>query len=251
MPTAIQLLKVLSKPLVKNGPVVLTILGAIGVGGTAVLTSVGTKYAQDAINEEVKLAPDIPLPFKERARIAVPYFIPALIVGGMTIACIVGSHSVGMRRLADVSNAYLISRTAFQEYQDKVRNTYGKNKELAIRDEIAKDHLRAAPSNPGGLVIVGGDGVLFYDSLSKRIFRSNMETVRKAWNDFNLQLRRDVFLDANEWFSMIGLDQTDLGAGIGWDINRSPLELHFSTQMYEEREPCIVLEYVNRPINQW
>jgi hypothetical protein len=96
-------------------------------------------------------------------------------------------------------------------------------------------------------VIVTGKGeTLFYDSLSGRYFKNDMENIRKAQNDFNSELLTEMYKPLNEFYHYISLQDTELGKNLGWDTD-GLLDIHFSAKIASNGVPCIVLEYRLQP----
>ena len=47
-------------------------------------------------------------------------YIPAVITGAMSVACLIGASSVNARRNAALATAYTLSESALKEYQEKI-----------------------------------------------------------------------------------------------------------------------------------
>jgi len=56
-----------------------------------------------------------------------------------------------------------------------------------------------------------------------------------------------MFLTLNELYYALGLAGIALGDQMGWDIDKGMVEINFSTQLTEEGEPCLVLNYSVEP----
>ena len=83
------------------------------------------------------------------------YYVPTAIMGGLTIACIIGANSINLRRNAALAGAYSLTEAALKEYQAKVIETIGDKKEQAIRDDIAKDRVKEHPLGEREVIITG------------------------------------------------------------------------------------------------
>lgn len=232
----------------KESPSILTAFGVVGMVSTTVLAVRATPKALELLESEAyRNKVDIhELEPLEKIKAAWKPYIPSILLGSLTAACILGANSIHLKRNAALASVYSIAAAGLKEYQEKVVETIGEKKELKIRDDIAQDRLDANPLGERELVLAGGDA-LFYDSLSGRYFRSNVETIRKAQNDFNVELMTDMFKSSNDWFDMLDLKHVDMGNAQGWDIDSGLLDVQFSTKLAENNEPCIVLMYSARP----
>jgi hypothetical protein len=170
-------------------------------------------------------------------------YLPALGTGLITVGCIIGANHISSRRNAMLVSLYSLTETAFKEYQEKVVETIGRNKEIAVRDEIAGDHIRANPVSKNDIILTGKGEVLCYDTMSGRYFKSNVDRIKRVENDLNRDLRSEMFMTLNEFYEQLGLDHIALGEGVGWNIDKGYLKIVFSAQVSDTDEPCIVLNY--------
>lgn len=246
MTTVARLSKIAGKFLSDNAPTILTSLAIVGTVTTTVLAVRATPQAirdiWDAESEQTD-----PLTNVEKVKISAKGYIPAAIMGGVTIGCIIGAHGIHNRRQAALISAYSIADAALKEYQTKVIETIGKNKELKVRDDIAKDTLEKNPVGSSEVYITGTGEHLCYDSLSGRYFKSDIETIRKAENDINAEVVNGMYTSQNDFYRKIGLHPVALGEEMGWRTDNM-LDISFSTQMSEDNQPCICLNYRVSPI---
>ncbi len=245
-----RVIRSLGNTLDANSPAILTGLGVAGVISTVALAIKGTSSAVVVINEEENLRGQeqyLPLTQREKLELVWKFYIPTAASSILTITAIIGANHISTRRNAALLSIYSIADQALKEYQDKVIETIGEKKEERIRDEIAQDKLDANPLE-GREVILTGKGIyLFFDTLSGRYFRSDLETVRRVQNDFNELLFNDMFLPLNDLYDMLGLEDTEMGRSAGWDVQNGKLDIQFSAKIATDGEPCIVLSYPIEP----
>ncbi len=173
-------------------------------------------------------------------------YIPALLSGILTISCIIGANSIHVKRTAAIASVYSVATEALKEYQDKVIETIGEKKEEKLRNAIDQDHLTKNPVESNEIILLKGD-TLFYDKLSGRYFKSDMETVRQQVNNFNQELLQEMYKPLNEFYELIGLDNTDMGRNMGWNVDDGQLSIRYSAMIATNSEPCIVLNYNIEP----
>lgn len=240
----------------KHSPEILTGIGIAGMITTTVMAVRATPKALDLMTDIRNRTDKEHLDKKEQGKLIVtkvaPVYIPSVIVGGMSIACLIGATSVSTRRTAALATAYSLSESALKEYQEKVIETIGDRKEQGIRDSIAKDKMDRTPINNTEIIVTGGGKTIFFDPLSSRYFEGNLETIKQVFNKLNHRLLSEMYISLNEFYYEIGLSSTTMGDDMGWNVDVGLIEPSFRPQLITDEgryngEPCIVLEYFVGP----
>lgn len=242
-----EIMKSVIKKLLKESPVILTTIGVGGVVSTAYLAAIATPKALNQI-DDTRLYYNRDLTKQEIIKLIWKYYLPPVASGVMTIVCIIGANSINTKRQLALASAYGLLEAGLKEYQEKIVERIGKNKELAIRDEISQDRLNKDPVSDTQVILTGKGETLMYDSLSGRYFKSDIETIRKAVNDFNHELFTEMYKPLNDFYHSIFLMDTELGKQIGWNTDKL-LDIHFSAKIATNGIPCIVLEYKPLPVS--
>ena len=228
----------------KNSPTILTGLAVGGFLTTGIFVGRATIKAMRVIDVENETrATGKDLERLEVVKLTWKFYIPAACMGAATIACIVGSNSINQRRNAALATVYGLTEVAFREYKEKVVETIGKSKELKIRDEVSADTIKRNPPGDKEVIFTGKGVVLCYDSISGRYFKSDIEQIRRAINSLNKEFLSDMWVSVNDLYYELGLSNTVLGDRMGWDLDHGLVEVSFSTQLTEDDEPCLVLNY--------
>lgn len=89
----------------KNASTILTGLGTIGVVATSVMAVKATPRALDLIEKAEKEKGD-ELTKWETVKVAGPTYLPAILLGTSTIACIFGAQILNQRQQAALMSAY-------------------------------------------------------------------------------------------------------------------------------------------------
>lgn len=239
----------------RESPTILTGLSIIGVVTTVALGINATpKYLLLKEWEENKRLKEQGIDYDrvtrvEALRLGWKCYIPTVGVGLATILCIVGSNRINLQRNAALATAYTLAEKGFKEYQEKVVEQIGKNKELKIKDSIAQDRLDKNPIYNNQIIVTGKGDTLIYDSLSGRYFKNDVENIRRIVNEFNRQLLSEMFLPLNDFYMELGLEGTEMGRNMGWDIERGFLEISFSSKLAANDVPCLVIDYKLAPRN--
>ena len=236
------------KTISKHSPEILTGLGIAGFITTTVMAVKATPKAMWLIEEEKDTLEKDKLTVVETVKVAWKPYIPAAITGVSSVACIIGASSVNYKRNAALATAYQVSRAALSEYKEKVVETIGEKKEKQIRDKVAKDKIEKHPASKTEVIITDNGNVLCYDPLSGRYFNSSIEYIRKVVNDLNFRMiGGEMYVSLNEFYNEIGLSDIKRGDDIGWNISRGQIEVSFSSQLSDDGKPCIVIDYMVDP----
>jgi len=228
----------------RNSPAILTGLGCAGVLTTAILTGRATLRASEILKME---APDEQLPATEIVKLTWKVFIPPVLVGASSIACIIGANTINTHRNAALAALYSLSETAFREYKEKVVEEIGRNKELKVRDSIAQDRVTTNPVGDRTIIFTGNGEVLCYDALCDRYFKSSAEKIRQQVLELNEDLRNEMWLDLNDLYYAIGLPSTKLGNQVGFDIDKGYIQVDYTGTLTPEGQPCLSIDMTVYP----
>lgn len=228
---------------VEYSPEILTGIGLAGMISTTVLAVRATPKALRLI-EEAKIESNVSeLTTTETVKATWKCYIPAVVTGTVSMACIIGARSIDSRRGAALTAAYTLSEAALKEYKSKVVEVIGEKKEQSIRDEIAKDRINRNPVSKTEVFITEKGDTLCFDVLSGRYFKSDIDKIRKIINDLNYRLNYEMYISLNDFYDELGLSQVKLGNELGWNVDAGLINVSFSSQLNEEDKPCLVIDY--------
>lgn len=201
-----------SKFVKRNASTILTCVGGVGVVTTSVMAVKATPKALMLL-EEAKKEKGEDLTKLEIVKTAGPAYIPSVVMGAATIACIFGANALNKRQQAALMSAYALLDNSYKDYKKKVGELYGEDGELRVRQEIAKDRY----DEEEDYADEEDDGKhLFYDQYSGRYFRATNETVLNAKYEINKLLYEDCYASLNELYELFGIERLDHGDYIGW-----------------------------------
>ena len=243
-----QLIKHAQASMSRHSPEILLGIGIAGMLTSTVLAVKATPKELALIEEQKQEKHTDKLTPLETVKSTWKCYIPAVITGATSIACLVGSSSVQAKRTAAIATAYKVSETALAEYKEKIVQNLGERKEKAIREEIAGDKVEKIPVKES-VVYATGDGMTtFLDPLSERHFLSDINRVKKAQNDLNERMLKDIFgyVSVNELYDELGLPRTTIGDELGWCIAKGKIDIDFSSRI-DDGKPVIVLDYLVAP----
>lgn len=229
----------------RRSPEILIGIGITGMASAAVLAVRGTPKALDLIEKKKEEEHKDKLTAGETVKTVWKCYIPAVVTGVTSAACIIGANSVNARRNAALAAAYKLSETAFTEYREKVVETIGEKKEEVVYDKIAQDRVANNPASSTEVFITDKGNTRFLDGVSGRRFTSDMDTIKRAVNTINYRITTDFcgYVTLTEFYDEIGLARTDISDDLVWTCEKGMLDLHTSAQIDDDGVPCIVLNY--------
>ena len=216
----------------RNGSIILTVLGCAGVVATAVTAVKATPKAIKLI-EVYKEQKGEDLTTLEKVKVAGPHYIPAILIGAGTIACIFGTNVLNKRNQASLMSAYALIDNSYKEYKKKVAELYGEETHKEVVSSIAKDKYTDD-------IRVSDDKQLFYDEFSHRYFESTLEDVIKAEYNTNRQLQCNGGVYLNEYYEFLDLEPIPGGTELGW--SSGILESHYCAERIEFDHGKVILE---------
>lgn len=240
-------LKRMEATLTKHSPEILTGIGIAGMITTTVLAVKATPKALTLL-EDARYEKGTALTPVEKVKVAWKPYVPAVVTGAVSVGCLIGANSVHARRTTALAAAYQLSETALAEYREKVLETLGEKKEKAVRETISQDRVEKQPVSKSEVYITNTGDTLFMDPLSKRYFKSDIELIRRAENTLNKQMLQDItgYVSLNDFYSELGLDYTDVGFDLGWNVDKL-IDLDFHATQADDGRPCLAIDYLVPP----
>ena len=236
----------------RNGSTILTCVGGAGVVVTSVLAVKATPKAMRLLDKAKKEKGE-ELTKLEVVKTAAPAYIPAVVAGASTIACIFGANILNKRQQASLMSAYALLDNSYKEYRGKVSELYGEDADDKVKAEIAKDKYE------GGYLSDEDDGSrLFYDNFSGRYFESTIEKVQQAEYELNRDLSMRDYATVNEFYEYLGLEPIDGGDDLGWSTGmnfdyywQSWIDFgHQKVPMPDDLE-CTIITMFSEPCLDW
>ena len=236
----------------QNSPAILSGIAVAGVIGTAVLAVRATPKAIKRLKDKEEEGNPAILK-TEVIEATWSFYVPAALTGAATIACIIGATKIGAKRNAALLAAYTLVDQGFREYREHVLEEVGETKEQKIRDKIMTDRMEKDPYKDNQVIMLAGGDHLCFESISGRYFRSDIELIRRAENEFNqIMLTGSVgHSSLNDWWDLLGLEPTALGDELGWSIDHL-LKIRFTSHLNAcTSEPALAIDYQDLPTKDY
>ena len=231
----------------RNGSTILTCIGGVGVVATTVLAVKATPKAIELL-EQTEVEKDEPLTVLEKIQVAAPVYIPTILVGASTIACIFGANILNKRQQASLLSAYALLDNSYKEYKKKVTELYGEDADAHVRSELAKDAYKESD------VEYEDDKLLFYDEYRQEYFNATMEDVLSAEYTLNRDFSYHGYAVLNEFYDLLKLPRTPYGDILGWaawEIHDrqwySWIEFNHRKVELEDGMECYIIEILTEP----
>lgn len=197
----------------RNSSMLLTCVSVVGVVATTVLAVKATPKAMELL-EEAREDTDEELRMVDKVRIVVPEYLPALVTGSLTVVCIFGVHIFDKKQQASLMSAYGLIDRGFKNYRGKVKEIFGLETDKKVQDELSKDRYeekKPEQASEGKL--------LWYEPYRDEFFELSEKEVIDAEYHVNRSFNLRGETNINEFYEFLGLEPTDAGCEIGWNID--------------------------------
>lgn len=235
----------------KNASTILTCVGGVGVVATAVLAAKATPKAISLV-EEAEEEKGEKLTKLETVVVASPAYIPTVVTGVSTVACIVGANVLNKHRQASLMSAYALLDTSFKKYREKVKELYGDDADDRVREEIMKDEYENLDDS------VAKEKLIFFDNHSLRFFESTIEDLLNVERQFNANFETRGYVSLNDFYDMVGLDRTEYGDEVGWSVssihefyNHATIEFRHEKVKFADGMEGYIVIIENEPIIEY
>ena len=228
----------------RDGPFVLTCVGAVGVVGTAILAAKATPKAIQLLQIAEKKKSS-KLTKLEIVDVAGPVYIPSILIGASTVLCIFSANVLNKKRQASLISAYALVDSAFKEYQNKLIELHGKEADIEVRDSLIRDccnfHLTDDPTPD--------QRALWYDELSGKTIRRYEKEIIDAEYRFNRNFCMRGYASLNEFYEFLGLPQTEEGESLGWSMSDGIYWVDFEHRLVKNTDgtSCYAIDMVYSP----
>lgn len=225
----------------RHSSTILTVVGAGGVVATSVLAVKATPKALTLL-EEAKNEKGDKLTTTEVIAVAWKPYIPAIVTGVSTIACIFGANYLSIKNQASLMSAYALLDSSYKEYRNKVNELYGEDADEKVKQEMVTSRIEQ------GFKATEGKQ-LFFDHQSMQFFESTMEDVLNAEQAFMEILNERGYACINEYYDLLGIPHAEFGWQLCWwaveendPWNCHELEFMYYTATKNDGSTCCIID---------
>lgn len=196
-----KLAKTCAKFLRKHGGTILAVAASVGVG----LTAYETHKAAVKATTLVVMNKAEPMSKKEVVQECWKFYIPAAVLGGGTIACILGSNALNKKQIASLTAAYMALGKSYQQYRRQVAERIGSEAEADILEKSKVEELAEEDKK-----------LLCYEPFSNRYFHATEAELYDAFYQVNRDFSLNGEVSINNLYSYLGLDYLPEKDDMGW-----------------------------------
>ena len=239
----------------KSSPEILVVAGVGGVVASTVLACRATLKLNDVLEEsketitkihetaenpefadkytEEDSKKDLTITYVQTGVKIAKLYAPAVIVGAVSIGCVVKSHNILKKRNIALAAAYKVVDKSFKEYRGRVVERFGDELDRELRYNIKVKDIETIEKDKDGNESVKtetvkvmninpteySDFARFFDEMSPywtKDSESNFMFVNRQQNYANEKLRTDGYLFLNDVYDMLGLQRSKAGQIVGW-----------------------------------
>lgn len=212
-----KLTKTCAKFLRKHGGTILVVVASVGVVATAIETGRASIKAQKIIEKNM-IAIDCEnygescYTAKQKVLDCWKAYVPAVILGGGTIACILGSNVLNKKQLASMTAAYMALGKTYQEYRRQVAERWGTDAEK----DVWKDAQSVTKEPTSDMKT---EKLLCYEPISKRYFHATEAELLAAFYEVNHDFATNGYISLNDFYGYLNLDFIPKLNGYGWSVD--------------------------------
>ena len=265
----------------KHSPEILVVVGVAGVVTSTVMACKATTKAGDileehknqmnAIDQVVKMdrddyteedhKKDTTIVYTQTAIKFVKLYSPSIMIGVLSLGCIIYSHNILTKTNAALAAAYATVDRGFKEYRGRVVERFGKELDHELRYNIkAQEFEKTEVDKKGNEKVVKetvnvadpnlySDYARFFDDGCNGWSKDpeqNLTFLKCQQAYANEKLKAKGYLFLNDVYKMLGIPATKAGQIVGWIYDeKNPIGDNFvDFGLYDMNKP-VVRDFVN------
>lgn len=178
---------------------------------------------------------------KEAIKACWRFYIPTVVYGSTTVTAMVLSNRVSSSRVSAATAAYAVVDRAYSEYKEHVLEEIGETREEKVRATIAEKHVSETP--PGNaFLLASGENTICLEEYTGRYFVCDIETLKTSLNTINYKINHEFYVTLNEFYDLVGLEDTTESGNLGWDSDRQ-LSLSYQPVLDKSGKPVLGFSY--------
>lgn len=158
----------------------------------------------------------------ETVQVSAPAYIPAIVLGTLTIGCMFGANILNVKQQASLMSAYAVldqtykkHKDKFRKYRDKVTEIFGEEAGLKVSEAVSHDEYPVPEVEEGKLLrfrIPDVDGTDIY-------IEKTMDEVIEAEYFLNREMNLEELVSVNKFLEFMGVDPNLVQNGdlLGWN----------------------------------
>lgn len=226
----------------KHSPELLTGLG-VGLMFTSIIFAVNETPKAAKILEKKRAESKSELKKTEVVKAVWKNYIPTVCAAVGAVGCLIAANVVQNKRSAALAAAYALSETAISNYRQAVLSKLGEDKEAEIHTEAIQNQIRESRVKSTDVANVRESDELVYDAFAGRLFCSSRVKIEKAVNELNRMILSGDYASLNDFYDLIGADNSVVGDLIGWNSGQRSVDISFSAHLTADDKPCLAFRF--------
>ena len=190
----------------------------------------------DEVYSEEDHKKDLAIVYTQTAVNLVKVYAPAVILGGLSIASILGGHNILQKRNMALAAAYATLNTTFKDYRDRVVDRFGKDVEYQIRHNLKAEEITEKVEDPetGKKTKVKKTVLTRGDDEHERGYARLFDAACDNWNNdanlnrsflsgmqsyFNDKLQAVGYVFLSDVYKQLGYRITQESRVVGWTLD--------------------------------
>lgn len=240
----------------KNGSIILMIVGCVGLIGNTILSSKATLNAYKRLKQKKQDLNKEVLTKKEVIKYAWKDYIPVILLGAASTACLISSTIISKKKEIALSSAYVLAETTLRTFKDKVVTSEGEEKTNKIIEDVKKSVKTSKKSDNDKInyELANSDSeILFLETWSGRYLKMSWNNILEKCNSINQNalMSNISSYTVNEWYDLLGLDPTEGGDEVGWGTptydTKGLMKIHMESFVTKNHIPCGKICYDVKP----
>lgn len=235
-----------------------TILSIVAVAGTIATTIFAIKATPKA--QKIMKEKDIDLKKLKKedyipaAKEILPVYIPCILAGAGTIACIISANRISMKQQLALVGAYAALSKSSMKYKNKVKELFGMDADERVREEIAKDNMADKFKSASKAGFTEPEKLLFYDQYSDQYFEKTLVEVLDAEYQLNKKFITNGEVSLHEFYELLGIESKSFAKNIGWSTDAGLtyygyqwIDIEHQLVSIDGDLGCYILAFVSNP----
>jgi hypothetical protein len=224
----------------RGSPTILSVMGGVGLVLTTLSAVKATKEATERIKYDSRFKHDgDPYAYTkaEAFKSAWRCYIPTVVFGASTLACIFGANALNKKQQAALTSAYMLLNNTYKEF---VKN----DTDGAVRKAVIKDKSDFGDISPTN------EKVLFYEFNHGELFERDVAEVLSAEYHFNKIFMSKGYACLNDFYELIGLPKSQVGETLCWTDRDGIPWVDFEHELVELEDgmECYIINLPELPI---
>lgn len=210
-----------TKVLEKKAPLILMTVGIVGMSTSTVMAVKVTPQANSML-KQIRRDPELSPRERNKAIFerVVPLYAPAALAAVGGAACVIGSYSINMARLAEIGAAYAIAQNELTSYRKKVEDIYGQEEERKVFEDVDRKEAERYYEDKSSKMPLPASNEqnvrLFKDMLTKQFFWSTSSRIINTVLEINNRIQYEGHIRYSEYAIDVNMESCDATDNHGW-----------------------------------